>query len=113
MASVDSPPGPVASVLEIARHELVTAFRTRRVLIVASLYVLGALAGASVYAFTLKKLREVAVAELVASGGMSPAQAEGVVSLVGSRGYDEILARYAGVAVEALSPVFQQSVVLP
>ena len=55
-------------ILEVARHELVSASRSKRLWAITVLYLGSALMGGAVYAWTLNQLRAQLIESMVASG---------------------------------------------
>jgi ABC-type transport system involved in multi-copper enzyme maturation permease subunit len=99
-------------VLEILRHEVVSAARSRRLWLVSALYLGGATVGGLTYAWTLNKIREAAVEGLM-KAGQSAATASLAISMAATKGYKEMVAGLAGIDVSLLNPDFEVSVMMP
>ena len=99
-------------ILEVARHELVSASRSKRLWAIIVLYLGTALMGGAGYAWTLNQLREQLIQSMVASGA-NPLTASAMVSMVASKGYDEMVARLGGIEASQLHPDFQTSFMIP
>jgi len=99
-------------ILEVARHELVSASRSKRLWAITVLYLGSALMGGAGYAWTLNQLRAQLIESMVASGA-NPLTASAMVSMVASKGYDEMVARLGGIETAQLHPDFQTSFMIP
>ena len=99
-------------ILEVARHELVSASRSKRLWAITVLYLGSALMGGAGYAWTLNQLRAQLIESMVASGA-NPLTASAMVSMVASEGYDEMVARLGGIETTQLHPDFQTSFMIP
>jgi ABC-type transport system involved in multi-copper enzyme maturation permease subunit len=100
----------VRQILEIARHELEVALRTRRAVIALAIYVVLATLGQLGYVVFLNALEEQARAMLDKG---DPAQTEKLLDLVGQDAYKRALAWFAGIKPEDMASYLHESVILP
>ncbi|MBW2275389.1 MAG: ABC transporter permease [Deltaproteobacteria bacterium] len=101
------------TLIEIARHELVVALRTRRALMGAALYLGAASIGGLAYARIVRRIEQTAIDVIQSQSGMDSAQAAEAVRLNAESGYQDVLAWFAGVPIDELAPSLVGSPVLP
>lgn len=102
----------IATIVEIARHELMIALRSRRAVAVAILYLASALVGSLVYAAAVAFIEKQAIGLLTAQGA-DPLSAAGALSLAGQQAYQQLVAFFAGVGPDELSTALASSPILP
>ena len=110
--SVLAPSGWWPAVREIARHELSVAFRTRRVVGAAALYLAAAAVAGLSHVISMRFIERQAI-DLLVQNGVDPLVAAGSVSLASEQAFRSFVGLFAGVAPEAIAPSLLRSVVLP
>lgn len=98
--------------IEIVRHELNVALRTKRMLLVSLVYVAAAILGAFAYSMALREIEKVAV-EAMAENGLDPFQAQAALILTSQEAYTRMTEFLSGVAVADLSAAMQESAAVP
>lgn len=101
------------TLIEIARHELVVALRTRRALMGAGLYLGAASIGGLVYARIVRQIEQAAIGVIQSQSGMDSTQAAETLRLNAESTYHDLLAWFAGIPIEELAPSLVDSPVLP
>jgi ABC-type transport system involved in multi-copper enzyme maturation permease subunit len=101
------------TLIEIARHELVVALRTRRALMGAALYLGAASIGGLVYARIVRRIEQAAIGVIQSQSGMDSSQAAETLRLNAESTYHDLLAWFAGIPIEELAPSLVGSPVLP
>ena len=99
-------------VWQLARHELLIAFKSRRIMGVLVLYSALALIGSYVYVAFLKAIEAQSIKFLINSG-VDSAQANETVSVMGSEAYQKVLAFFVGAQPEDLSAALMSSPFMP
>jgi len=97
---------------EIIRHELAIALRTKRALLTLALYVTAALIGSLAYIFAVRLIESQAIDVMVRNGAPLD-EARRSFSLLGTEGYAQMVAFFAGTEQGALSPLIRDSLILP
>lgn len=98
--------------LEVARHELVVAVKTRRVMIIATVYIAAAVTASLIFAFVLRQIELAALHVLndVESNGPSPAAG---FTVNGKDGFLPVVEFFAGLPSDKLSPLVLRSATVP
>lgn len=100
------------ALLEITRYELLAAFKTRRALLVALLYVGSAILGGLAYVAAVRLIERELVDAMVAQG-MSPIAAEAALQVASSPAFERLAGFFAGVPFHEVAPALRGSVVMP
>lgn len=104
------PPPMLTAVLEIARHELAVAVRTRRALVAVALYLCMAALGGLVYVMAVRAIEQQAMAAVIKQG-VEPARAANAVSLIGNETYEQLLSAFVGAPIADIAPALTASAV--
>ena len=100
------------SILEVARHELVTALRTARAVWVAAIYLGSAILGGTALVLAIWRIESEVVERLVGQG-VDPDEAADTLSVMGEPAFQKLSSWFTGVPAEELATVFQSSLILP
>jgi len=102
----------VHSILEIARHELMTALRTARALWVGAIYLGSAVLGGTALILAIWRI-ETEVAERLVAQGADPADAADTLSVMSEPAFQKLSAWFTGVPADQLAEVFKNSLIVP
>ena len=100
-----------AQLMELTRHELTVMLRTRRIALMLAAYQGLALVGGAAVVHMLHALEEQATRLI--TGSDASVGAVGVLGVVFTRAYEEVVALFAGVPYAEMSDILKGSLVLP
>lgn len=101
-----------AAILEVARHELLVAVRTKRAVWVAALYLISAVLGGIGVIMALRYAEKGMTEELMRQG-VDSAAAAGALSTMSEQAFQKVAAFFAGVESEQVAASLQSSIILP
>ncbi|MEE8408387.1 MAG: ABC transporter permease subunit [Myxococcota bacterium] len=102
----------IPAVLEVARHELLVAFRTKRAVWIAAIYLISAVLGGIVVIMTLR-LSEQKLTEELMRQGADATSAAGALAKLSEQAFQQLAAFFAGAESEQVAASLQTSIILP
>ena len=99
------------SILEIARHELLAAIRTKRAIWIGVLYLGSAVLGGLAFVMSVRFIEKEVLAKLATQGDAGSAADR--LALLSAPAYQKLAAFFAGVEPEQVAESFRNAVVVP